>query len=221
VTAAWLSFDGAAGAWEVLTSVLDVTAPAITSATVPTSAAPGSVLAMSATATDRWGNPISWTWDFGDGAAGTGAATSHTYRAGSYTVRATATDAAGNASTVTRSIVVAATADPGRDTTAPRLTDAGLTPRRLPTGHGARLSITSSEPARLAGVVQRRRDGRWRTVGTKRWSMQAGDNTRLFYGKTAQQRLRTGTYRALLTATDPAGNASAVATLRFRVDRGR
>ena len=82
------------------------------------------------------------------------------------------------------------------------------------------MKVTSSERAALAGVVQRKRDGRWRAVGTKRWSLRAGANDRMFYGKTSEQRLRSGKYRVRLTATDPAGNMSPATTLRFHVDRG-
>ena len=118
---------------------------------------------MAASATDRWGAPVSWTWDFGDGSGSGGSATSHTHAAGHGTVLGvTATDAAGNATTVTRSITVTAV----NDTAAPLLTRAKLTPGRLPTGEGARLKVTSSEPAKLVGVVQRKRDGKWRSVGT-------------------------------------------------------
>ena len=81
------------------------------------------------------------------------------------------------------------------------------------------MRVTSTERAALAGVVQRRREGRWRAVGTKRWSLRAGANDRVFYGKTAEQRLTSGTYRVRLTATDLAGNTSASTTIRFRVDR--
>ena len=138
--------------------------------------------------------------------------------AGSYVVRVTATDGAGNTTTLTRTIVVGPAAGP--DSTAPVLSGARLSPGRLPTGEGARLRVTSTERAALAGVVQRRREGRWRAVGTKRWSLRAGANDRVFYGKTAEQRLTSGTYRVRLTATDPAGNTSATTTIRFRVDRG-
>ena len=106
------------------------------------------------------------------------------------------------------------------DTAAPALTNVELTPKRLPTGSGARLQVASTEAARLVGVVQLRRKGDWNRVGTKRWSVRAGANTRLFYGKTAQGRLRSGSYRVLLVATDAAGNASAEVRRRFHVDRG-
>ena len=72
----------------------------------------------------------------------------------------------------------------------------------------------------MLGIVQRKKNGEWRWVGKKRWSAQIGKNSRLFYGKTQQQRLEGGRYRVLLTAADAAGNASAVATVRFRIDRG-
>ena len=100
------------------------------------------------------------------------------------------------------------------------LSGARLKPGNLPTGVGARLKLTISERATLSGVVQRKRDGRWRAVGIKRWSVQAGSNDRSFYGKTSEQRLKSGKYRVRLTATDPAGNTSATTTIRFRVDRG-
>ena len=106
------------------------------------------------------------------------------------------------------------------DTTAPVLSAVELTPKRLPTGVGARLRVASTETARLVGVVQRRRNAAWTRVGIKSWTVLAGANTRKFYGKTAQTRLRSGTYRVLLVATDAAGNASTEVRRRFQVDRG-
>ena len=189
--------------------ILDATAPALDAVAVPATGTTGATLSMTASASDRWSGPPSIIWDFGDGRSATGASTSHVYAAaGSYVVRVTATDAVGNARSLTRTITVT-------DATAPVLSGARLRPGLLPTGEGATLKVTSSERAALAGVVQRRRDGAWRTVGTKRWSVAAGANTRTFYGKTSEQRLRTGRYRVRLTATDPAGNASATTTIRF------
>ena len=174
---------------------------------------------LSAAAVDRWGIG-SVVWDFGDGTTATGAAVDHVYSAlGSFQVRVTATDLAGNATSLTRTISVEPPAV--HDTTAPILTGARLKPGRLPTGEGARLTLTSSEKAILAGVLERRRHGTWRRVGTKHWFVQAGANDEKFYGRAAQRRLRSGTYRVLLTATDPAGNASGPTTLRFVVDRPR
>ena len=100
------------------------------------------------------------------------------------------------------------------------LSEVKLTPRRLPTGVRARLRVASTEAATLVGVVQRKKAGQWKRVGTKHWSVLAGTNTRLFYGKAAQRRLRLGKYRVLLVATYAAGNASAEVRQRFRVHRG-
>jgi len=61
---------------------------------------------MSATATDRWSG-VSFTWDFGDGATASGGGVSHAYGApGVYTAVVRATDAAGNSSSVSRTIQV-------------------------------------------------------------------------------------------------------------------
>ena len=109
---------------------------------------------------------------------------------------------------------------PVADTAAPVLSNVELTPKRLPTGVGARLRVASTEPARLVGVVQRRRNGEWTRAGTKSWTVRGGANTRKFYGRTAQARLRSGRYRVLFVATDAAGNASAEVRRRFQVDRG-
>src|SRR5215211_2001398 len=139
---------------------------------------------MSATARDRWSGPPTIRWEFGDGSTATGASVSHAYAAaGTLAVRVTATDGAGNVTTRTATITVSPSSSAVRDITGPVLTGARLRPGDLPTGDGARLKVTSSEKAALAGVVQRNRDGRWRQVGTKRWSVRSGANTRTFYGK--------------------------------------
>ncbi len=94
------------------------------------------------------------------------------------------------------------------DTVAPVLTRARLKPALLPTGTGAKLKVTSSEAARVVGRIAFRKNGTWRAVGAKRWTAKAGSNTLRFYGKVAERRLKTGTYRVRLVATDAAGNTS-------------
>jgi hypothetical protein len=133
----------------------------------------------------------------------------------------------GNTSTLTRQLSIAPPA-PGAtplpspsDTTPPVLHGAKLRPPLLPTGVGAILGVRSSEPARLAATVQhQRRHGGWRTVGTKQWVVAQGTNKLRFYGRTAEQRLHIGVYRAKIVGTDAAGNASVPATIRFLIDRG-
>lgn len=51
----------------------------------------------------------SWSWDFGDGSAGSGQKTSHAFtKAGTWTVRLTITDAGGQTATITRNVTVKA-----------------------------------------------------------------------------------------------------------------
>lgn len=93
----------------------DPVAPVITSASVPAAGKAGASVAVSATATDRMSVPT-YAWNFGDGKTATGASVSHTYAsAGTYAVKVTATDEAGNSSTSTKSVVVSAAALPKVD----------------------------------------------------------------------------------------------------------
>ena len=95
-----------------------------TMSAVPATGAAGATVAMSATATELWSGPPSISWDFGDGGTGAGGSTSHVYAAaGTYLVRVTATDGAGNSTSVTRTIVVGPAAV---DSTAPVLSGARL-----------------------------------------------------------------------------------------------
>jgi hypothetical protein len=66
---------------------------------LPNDAQPGSAIAFNAAAsTDPAGKGLTYTWDFGDGAKGTGVSPSHTFaQAGWYDVRLVVQDAAGHA----------------------------------------------------------------------------------------------------------------------------
>ena len=175
--------------------MLDINAPALT-ATVPTTGTAGSSLSMTAIPSDVWG-PVSVAWSFGrrfdrDAAS----SVSHTYAgAGSFVVRVSATDGSSNVTTLSRTVTVAAVpqAAPIVDRTPPVLSRARLAPDLLPTGHGARLKVTSTEAGRLVGVVERRKqNGQWREIGAKRWSLQAGRSSKTFYGQAAQLRFNAG-----------------------------
>ena len=81
--------------------------PAITAASVPASGFSGVPVSMAAAAVDRMSAPR-LRFDFGDGSSADGGAVAHIYgQPGDYTVTVTATDAAGNASAVTRPVHVA------------------------------------------------------------------------------------------------------------------
>ena len=60
--------------------------------------------------------PVSYAWDFGDGATGTGETTSHTYAAaGTYTVQLTVTDGPGLTDSETHDVTVVANQPPTAD----------------------------------------------------------------------------------------------------------
>ena len=88
----------------------DAAGPALTNLLVPTAPEAGKTLSFSVDPADVWSSAadIDVTWDFGDESTdATGTDVTHTYGAdGTYTVTVTATDAAGNATTATRQVVV-------------------------------------------------------------------------------------------------------------------
>ncbi|WP_027007636.1 PKD domain-containing protein [Conexibacter woesei] len=124
--------DGMAVFWpdsasSVSLSYYDLDTPHLSDVAVPAAGTSGTPLAFAATASA----PLGWAtidWDFGDGQTAGGARVSHTYAAaGTYTVTATLTDAAGNTdpATATRTVVVAqapappSTGDTGQETRTP------------------------------------------------------------------------------------------------------
>jgi PKD repeat protein len=93
--------------------VYDAEPPSTPAITAPATALVGQSVAFSAAATDRWSN-VAYTWDFGDGASGSGATPSHAYAApGTYTARVTAVDGGGNQSIQTQTVTVTAAQAPG------------------------------------------------------------------------------------------------------------
>jgi hypothetical protein len=96
----------------LLTASFDAAAPTLASVAVPATGVPGAGVGMAAAATDRLSVPAI-RWSFGDGTSAAGPAVTHTYvNPGAYSVTVSATDGAGNASTVTRSIVIAPNVPP-------------------------------------------------------------------------------------------------------------
>ena len=103
---------GLQAGYRVDLAAFDAAGPRLDALSVPASATAGRPVAVSTAAFDRW-SPATTTWDFGDGGTAPGAAASHVYAgAGAYTVRATSTDAVGNATTGTRLVEVAAAPPP-------------------------------------------------------------------------------------------------------------
>ncbi len=130
------------------------------------------------------------------------------------------------------------------DTTAPVITNASIAPRAWavrPRGRaetqlirrakrGTSIRYTLSEAARVVVRIDRRRPGkgkakgkakRGRFVGVGSFAQAGvgGKNRKPFSGRIGKRRLRPGRYRATLTATDAAGNASKPTVLRFKIVR--
>jgi PKD repeat protein len=75
---------------------------------VPSTAAPGQVVTLTAAAADPQGSAVAYAWTFGDGGSGAGATVTHTWAAaGPYAVQVTATNAFGKTSTASTTLVVA------------------------------------------------------------------------------------------------------------------
>jgi hypothetical protein len=97
------------------------------------------------------------------------------------------------------------------------------TPLAVRVARGTRLRYTLSENARVVLKVQRALGGRpmrYRTVGALRRTGIGGLNRMRFTGRIGRRALRPGRYRAVIRATDAAGNGSSPKTTRFRIARG-
>jgi hypothetical protein len=89
----------------------DAVAPTL-NVSVPGTGNPGAAIGMAAAASDRLSAPAI-AWSFGDGSAATGPAVSHAYAApGAYSVMVTATDAAGNSTSLSTSVAITEVAGP-------------------------------------------------------------------------------------------------------------
>lgn len=105
-TVAWRNDDGP----NVVTAtrVFDPVPPSQTAVNVPATATVGDRLSATVAASDVWSSVAS-RWDFGDGTTATGDVVQHCYRQpGEHEVRVTSTDAAGNATSTTRDVIVTA-----------------------------------------------------------------------------------------------------------------
>lgn len=107
--------------YRIKTTTYDATPPVLSGLSVPGSAQTGQGAGFSVSASDRATGVSGVHWTFGDGGAADGTSVSHAFgAAGTYTVTATATDAAGNAASAGGTITVTAPppagARPGGDT---------------------------------------------------------------------------------------------------------
>ncbi|HKP21732.1 MAG TPA: hypothetical protein VJT68_09460, partial [Thermoleophilaceae bacterium] len=100
------------------------------------------------------------------------------------------------------------------DTVAPRISRFRAAPRRF--------GYTLSEPAQVTLAVQRAmrgHRGRYRRVAVLSRTGRAGVNRGRFGRRLVRRTVHPGRYRAIVTATDAAGNRSAARATYFRVAR--
>lgn len=91
----------------------DRTGPLLTALSVPASGVAGRVVKVAVSASDTWSAVGAVRWDFGDGTTMTGAAGQHSFaRPGTYPVKVTVTDTAGNTTVATRTIAIGAAPPP-------------------------------------------------------------------------------------------------------------
>ena len=83
---------------------------------------------------------------------------------------------------------------------------------------GTRFRYTLSEAARVVVTIRRASTGK--TVGKLIRTGKPGANSIRFSGRVGSKALKPGRYRAVITATDAAGNRSAPKSVRFRVVAG-
>jgi hypothetical protein len=110
------SFLAASGGspWAAQVSAFDAAPPTLSGVTVPTTSTAGTGVRMTAATSDRWSSSAV-SWDFGDGVTASGDAVTHTFGSpGAFGVGVTATDAAGNASSETHSVLATAAPRPRR-----------------------------------------------------------------------------------------------------------
>lgn len=200
------------------------TPPDLSALSTPTTLVAGMPGTFSVAATDAMGLR-SVRWSFGDGSEAEGASASHAYAsAGSYTVRITATDRAGNATSEERRITVVS---PAGDTTPPALTVAAAKKIKWTKlrRRGITTRATTSEVASIEwSLVGRAKKAKLARVGDV---VLARRTTRNAPAGTAKKRLKPkrsllGRRRSLklklvITARDAAANVRTVSrTVRVR-----
>ncbi|HMC68157.1 MAG TPA: PKD domain-containing protein, partial [Mycobacteriales bacterium] len=186
---------GASSSWAQTLTVFDEP-PAAVFATTPAVAILGQPVSFDGTgSSDPDGTIASYAWDFGDGTTGAGAKPIHAYQSvGSYTVRLTVTDGAGEKATVSRSVTVYVQ---------PQATfgySPGLPVEGVATAFSA--AASNSDPAT--------------TISSYAWSF--GDGTTATGATVAHTFALEGTYRVTLTVTDGFGLTSSISEVVTVID---
>jgi hypothetical protein len=218
----------AVAAWEGVTDTdlvqvrgFDTQGPLTTGLTIPTAATIGQPVTFSWPAVDAWSPIGSIAWTFGDGSTASGASISKAYAtSGTYAVAVTATDAVGNATTRTGTVVVAA---PPVVLAKPALTGVKLTRKTIhvkgsdESPRSTRLKLTLSTAAKVVVKLKRTQKVKGKTVKTKlARSLVAGRSAIRLTSKIGGKKLPPGIYRITVRATNAAG-ASTTKTVKLKI----
>jgi PKD repeat protein len=144
---------------------------------------------------DPDGTIASYAWDFGDGTTGTGASATHAYQsAGTYTVRLTVTDSAGQKATASRAVTVYAQPQ-ATFTYSPALPVEGV-------ASTFSAAASTSDPGTM--------------IASYAWSF--GDGTTATGAAVAHTFALEGTYKVTLTVTDNFGLTSSISEVVSVID---
>jgi hypothetical protein len=212
------------------TRTLDTQGPLATGLSIP-AATVGKPVTLAWPAVDAWSPVSSVTWSFADGTTGSGASLTREFGAvGSYAVSVTATDAVGNATTLTGSVTVSpAPSDPSGLPAAqlakPALSGVKLTRKAIHVvgseekPRATKLKLTLSTDASV--TVKLMRTGKVKQNGGKAKlvkTLLAGKRAIRLTSKTGGAKLPAGSYKITVMAKNSVGS-SAVTTVKLRIEK--
>jgi hypothetical protein len=173
------------------------------------------------------GDPLSYSWRVRGADAGSGQSISPRLRTpGRTEVTLTVRDRAGHTSTATLTVLVSSP---------PVLTAVSLTNKRFAVARGrtaltartkakvkrgTKIRFTLSKASSVSIAIRSVKKGKVKTIGTLKRRGKAGKNSVKFTGRLGRKALAVGSYRAVIGATDAAGNKAKTKTLSFKIVKG-
>lgn len=241
---ALVTWDGYGDHADIQAAVWDEAGPLLKRLSVPTTGKAGRALAFRVAPRDVWSAIATTRWQFGDGTATTRANTTHAYsKVGTYHVRATSSDALGNTTSATSTVLI--------DTVRPIISSVrqshqrwreadektGATDPSAPIG--TTFSFTLNAPAQVSFAFAMRTPGRivkgvcvtvaatletaprcnrTTTQGSLSFVAKPGRNEHRFTGALPRTKpLRPGSYTLTMTATNTIGDTKKPAGLHFTI----
>ena len=195
---------------------LDTQGPLSAGLSIPAAATVGQPASFAWPAIDAWSAVTSVAWTFGDGASGSGSSVTKTYGApGTYPVSVTATDAVGNATTLTGSVVV--TPSPVVVVVPkPTLTGVKLTKKTIhvkssdESPKATKLKLKLNTDAKVKVVLKRTEKVDGKAVkATVKKSLKKGASAIKLTSTIGSKKLPPGTYKIVVTAKNSVGRSAA------------